>query len=402
MSSGRAAFGFVFASTLMSAISFSIVIPVLPELVRQFTGGDRADAAEWMMLLVSAWGLTQFVFSSLLGNLSDRYGRRPILLLSALGLGIDFLFMAVAPSLVLFLVGRLISGATSASFSTARAYIADVIPERERTAAFGKLASTLSIGFMAGPALGGVMSQHDLRLPFFVAAAMCLANFVVGVAVLRESLPAHRRRSDVSWRIFTFAPIAHGEGLRALLGVSFLVSLANMLWGSVWVLFCGHRFGWSPVDMGLQMMAAGALGVVVQSWLVRPVVKRLGEWRTLWAGLLVTALSLVYAGFAPTGWWFVASMPVAALGLVLAPSLSGLLSARAGPEHQGRVHGVAQSLHGLASVIGPPLFGAVFAWSLRQHVGVDLSPLAVFLSAGILFVALVLAIVPMRSAVRRQ
>lgn len=345
---GKAAFGFLFASTLMSAVSFSIVIPVLPELVRQFTGGDRAEAAEWMVLLVSAWGLTQFLFSSLLGDLSDRYGRRPILLLSTLGLGIDFLFMATAPSLVLFLVGRLISGATSASFPAARAYVADVVPQEQRTAAFGKLASTLSLGFMAGPALGGYLSQYSLRLPFVVAASVCLANFALGLVVLRESLPAQRRRSDIRWKPFARsvagARLAAGAGLRALLGVSFLVSLANMLWGSVWVLFCGYRFGWSPVEMGLQIMAAGVLGVAVQTWLVGPIVRRLGERRTLHLGLL---------------------------------------SAKAGADHQGRVHGVAQSLHGLASIVGPPLFGFVFAWSLRQGAVPDLSGLAVFLSAGL-------------------
>ena len=402
---GRAAFGFIFASTLMSAVSFSIVIPVLPELVRQLAGGDRADAAEWMMLLVSAWGLTQFVFSSLLGNLSDRYGRRPILLLSTLGLGIDFLFMATAPSLILFLVGRLISGATSASFSTARAYVADIVPETERTGAFGKLASTLSLGFIAGPALGGLLSQYDLRLPFLVAAAACLANFVLGLVVLRESLPAASRRSDVRWRLLEHGTantrLFHGQDLRALLGVSFLVSLANMLWSSVWVLFCGYRFAWSPVEMGVQIMAAGVLGIAVQTWLVTPIVRRLGERRTLYCGLTISAASLMYAGVAPNALWFVASMPIAALGLILGPSLSGLLSAKAGPEHQGKIHGFAQSLHGLASIVGPPLFGFVFAWSIRQDAAHDLSALAVFISAGFLIGGLALGLVVRDEATQR-
>jgi DHA1 family tetracycline resistance protein-like MFS transporter len=159
----------------------------------------------------------------------------------------------------------------------------------------------------------------------------------------------------------------------------------------VWVLFCGYRFGWSPLEMGFQIMAAGVLGVAVQAWLVGPIVRRLGERRTLYLGLLISAASLVYAGLAPSGWWFVASMPIAALGLILAPSLSGLLSAKAGPDHQGKVQGVAQSLHGLASIVGPPLFGFVFAWSLRQDAVPDLSALAVFMSAGLFIGGLVLA-----------
>lgn len=392
----RAAFGFIFVSAVLSAVSFSIVIPVLPELVRSLSGGDRARAAEWMMLLASAWGLTQFLFSPLLGALADRYGRRPVLLLSSLGLALDFLLMALAPSLLVFLIGRLVGGATAASFPAARAYVADVTPEEGRAGAFGKLAAALSVGFMLGPALGGWLGEGDLRLPFFVAAGLCAANLVYGLLVLPESLPPDRRARTLSWHPFRgrrgFGLLKAAPRLASLVSVSFLSSLSNMIWGSVWVLFCGHRFDWSPAQMGLQMLAAGLLGVAVQAWLTGPLVSRLGGYRVLLLGLTVSAASLVWAGLSPNGWWFVASMPFAALGLILGPGLQALLSAEAAPEQQGRLQGAIQSLHGLATIVGPPIYGALFAWSLRQDSGVDFSGLVLMLSAAFLAVGLVVTV----------
>lgn len=392
---GKGAFAFICISALMSALSFAIIVPVLPELVRELGGGDRATAAEWMMALASAWGVAQLVSSPLLGRLADRHGRRPVLLLSSFGLGIDCLFMAFAPSLALLLVARLISGATAASVPTARAYLADIVPEQHRTAAFGKLASTLGVGFIAGPAIGGLLSEYDLRLPFVIAAAICVANCAFGCCVLPESLPESRRgiaapRAQSAAIPGGFA-LLRTSALRDLLAIGFLNSLANMIWGSVWVLFCGHRSGWSPAQMGLQMMAAGALGVLVQAWLVGPLVRRFGERTMLRTGLAVSAASMAYAAFAPNGWWFVASMPVAALGLILAPSLSGLLSRAAGDAQQGSVQGAAQSLHGLATIVGPPLYGTLFAWSLHQQTSTDLVGLAVLLSALFLSAGLVLS-----------
>lgn len=397
----RAAFAFVFASAALSAVSFSIVIPVLPELVRSLSGGDRARAAEWMMLLASAWGLTQFVFSPLLGALGDRYGRRPVLLLSSLGLALDFLLMALAPSLLIFLVGRLVGGATAASFPTARAYVADITAKEDRAGAFGKLAAALSVGFMLGPALGGWLGDINLRLPFFIAAGLCAANVVYGFFVLPESLPPEGRAATLSWSPLRgrggLGGLRREPRLASLAAVSFLNSLSNMIWGSVWVLFCGHRFGWSPAQMGLQILAAGLLGVAVQAWLTGPLVQRFGGYRTLLLGLGVSAASLVWAGLSPNGWWFAASMPFAAIGLVLGPALQALLSAEAAPEQQGRLQGAIQSLHGLATIAGPPIYGALFAWSLRQDSGADLSGLALILSAAFLMLGLVVSVVAFRS-----
>ncbi len=391
----RSAFRFIFIAALLNAISFSIVIPITPNLVREIAGGNSADAAEWMMLFASAWGLAQFVCAPLLGALSDRFGRRPVLLLSLFGLGADFLFMAFAPTLELLLLGRLVSGATSASFATAHAYVADVTEPEARAGAFGRLAAALSLGFLVGPAVGGWIGEFGLRAPFLVAAAVTLVNAAYGLFVLPESLPPERRSPRLTLR-----PLISIDGFRLLrrpqvgrlVAVSFLNDLANTLWGSVWVLFCAHRFGWSPAEMGLQIAAAGLLGLGVQAWLAELAAKRLGERNMLLTGALVSSAALAWAAFSPNGWWFVASMPVAALGLLLAPGLQGLLSSSVEANEQGRIQGAAQALRGLATIVGPPIYGLTFAWSLRQDSQIDLSGLAPLAAAGFLALALVLAL----------
>lgn len=393
---GRAAFRFIFVAALLNAVSFSLVIPITPNLVRQMAGGDAADAAEWMMLFASTWGLAQFLCAPLLGALSDRFGRRPVLLLSLFGLGADLLFMAFAPSLWLLLVGRVIAGATAASFATAHAYVADITAPDRRAGAFGRLASAISIGFLVGPAVGGWLGETDLRLPFLIAAAVTGANTLYGLIVLPESLPPDKRAARFAPRSLIsadgFRLIAARPDVARLAGVSFLNDLANTLWGSVWVLFCAQRFGWSPAEMGLQIMAAGVLGVGVQAFLAGRVARRIGERRTLLVGVAVSSAALAWAALSPNGGWFVASMPVAALGLLLGPALQGLLSASVGVEEQGRVQGAVQGLKGLAVVVGPPIYGAAFAWSVRQTTGRELSGTAILIAAGFLAAAFVLVL----------
>lgn len=396
---GRAALGFIFVTVLLNAVSFSIAIPVLPNLVRQFTGGDSAAAGEWMSLMAIAWGAGQLLFAPILGALSDRFGRRPVLLLSSLGLAVDFLCIALAPTLGWFLLARGVCGATSANFPTTNAYVADIVRQGERAVAYGMLASALSVGLMIGPALGGWLGEYDLRAPFLAAAAVTLLNFLYGLVVLPESLPPERRAARFHWTLPSLSAALHTLGSRPrllpLFGVAFLNSLATMLWGTVWVLFCGYRFGWSSGEMGLQILGAGLLGFGVQARLVGPIVKRIGERGALLAGLAISAANLIYTAFCPNGWWFVASMPIAAFGLLLGPGLQSLLSAQAAVEEQGRVQGAVQSLSGLATIIGPLIYGSVFAWSLRQQTGADLSGVALFVAATFYLAALPLALKPL-------
>jgi len=366
----NAAFGFIFASAVASAMSIGIMVPILPNLLKQFTSGDTARASEWNVVFATCGGAMSFLAGPILGLLSDRWGRRPVLLVSLFGLGLDFLFMAFAPSLAWLFVGRLISGATSGVFSTANAYVADVTLPENRARAFGWMGSAFSFGFLAGPAIGGMLGQFNLRLPFMAAAALTLVNALYGLIILPESLPPERRAARFSLGkanpIGSLALLRSREGLAGLAGVYFLNQLAQMVWPSVFVLYTGYRYGWTPGFIGLNMMAGGLLGVGVQSFLVGPVIRRFGERGALLAGAGAAVFGLGWYGLAPTGLIYIVGMPVSCLGGLLIPGLQGLMTRRVGPSEQGQLQGANQSLAGLASLIGPGVFGLSFAWAVRH------------------------------------
>lgn len=389
----RAAFGFIFATALMNSISFGLIIPVLPNLIKAFTGGDTAQAAEWNVVFAITWGAMQFICGPLLGLLSDRIGRRPVLLVSVFGLALDFLIIAVAPSLMWLLVGRILNGMTAASFSTANAYVADVTPPEGRAKAFGWMGSAFSFGFLIGPALGGALGDIDLRLPFYVAAGLSLLNGLYGLFVLPESLPPERRttRFDLaranplgSLRLLRSQP-----DLLGLAGIGFLFQLAQTVLPTVFVLYTGYRYGWSPSVMGLAMMASGVAGVLVQAVLVGPVVARIGERGALLLGCAAGAAGFAWYGFAPTGLLYMAGVPIFALMGFLMPGLQGLMTRRVAPNQQGQLQGANQSLQGIASMVGPALFGLSFAWSIRHAEVLQAPGLAIYLASGLLFAALV-------------
>ncbi len=389
----QAAFGFLFATALMNAISFGIMIPVLPNLIKQFTGGDFAAASLTNVLFATVWGVMQFFCGPVLGLLSDRIGRRPVLLISLFGLAIDFLFMALAPSLSWLFIGRVINGMTAASFSTAGAYVADVTLPQNRAKAFGWLGSAFSFGFLIGPALGGLLAQQSLRLPFFVAAALTTLNWVYGLFVLPESLAPERRIARFDWRRAN--PIGSLNFLRAhselldLAFINFLFYLAQNVLPSIFVLYAGYRYHWTPLVMGLTLMGTGALGVAVQLLLVGPIVSRIGERNTLLLGALGGAIGFALYGFAPTGWIYLASAPIFALMNLMQPGLQGLMTRRVGPQEQGQLQGANQSLQGIGSIIGPLVFGTLFAWAVRHDATLHMPGLPIFLASGLLMIAFV-------------
>jgi DHA1 family tetracycline resistance protein-like MFS transporter len=366
----RAAFGFIFVSAVASAMSIGIMVPVLPNLLKQFTGGDTAGAAEWNVVFTTCGGAMSFLAGPILGLLSDRFGRRPVLLVSLFGLGLDFLFMAFAPSLGWLFVGRLISGATSGVFSTANAYVADVTAPENRARAFGWMGSAFSVGFLAGPAIGGLLGQVNLRLPFMAAAALTLVNALYGFLILPESLPKARRAPAFTLRkanpIGSLRLLRSRQGLGGLATIYFLNQLAQMVWPSAFVLYTGYRYGWTPAAIGLAMMAGSALGVGVQTFLVGPVIRGVGERGALLAGASAAALGMGWYGLAPTGLSYLAGMPVSSLGGLMIPGLQGLMTRRVDATEQGQLQGANQSLAGLASVLGPSLFGLSFAWVVRN------------------------------------
>lgn len=388
--SGRrqAAFGFIFATALLNAISFGIMIPILPNLIKQLAGGDTASASEWNVLFATTWGAMQFVCGPVLGMLSDRFGRRPVLLVSIFGLTVDFLFMALSPNLGWLYVGRILNGMTAASFSTANAYVADITPPEKRARNFGVLGSAFGFGFMIGPTIGGLLGEHNLRLPFYAAAGLCLVNAVYGLFVLPESLPAERRATSLPWRranpLGALAFLrAHGE-LLGLASVSFLNQLAQVVLPTIFVLYTGYRYGWTPKILGLTFMASGASMIAVQMFLVAPVVKRVGERGAVLLGAAAGALGFLIYAFAPTGLTYFIGVPIFALVGLMQPGLLGLMTSRVGPRHQGQLQGANQCLQGVASMIGPSLFGLTFAWLIRRDASLHLPGGAILISAALL------------------
>ncbi len=382
----RAAIAFIFVTVMLDMLAVGMIAPVLPKLVASFTHGDTASAARMYGLFGTAWALMQFLFSPVLGGLSDRFGRRPVVLLSNLGLGLDYVLMALAPTLSWLFVGRVISGITAASFGTASAYIADVTPAEKRAGAFGMLGAAFGIGFVLGPALGGLLGGSDPRLPFWVAAALSLANATYGLFVLPESLPPERRSP---FRIERANPIGALQLLRShpqLLGlalVTFLCSVAHEVLPSTFVLYTTYRYAWTAKTIGLTLASVGVCFGLVQGALVRRVVASFGERRSLWLGLTFGALGFAWYGLAPTGFVFWFGVPITALWGLSGPANQGLMSRLVSPSEQGQLQGATTSLRGVAGLVGPLLFTHTFARFIDPSTRLQL-PGAPFLLAGLL------------------
>lgn len=392
----QAALRFIFVTALMDVISLGIMIPVLPNLVKEFVGGDTSSAAVWTGVFGTVWALMQFICSPIIGLLSDRFGRRPVLLLSIAGLGIDFLFMALAPSLMLLFVGRIINGITAASFSTASAYVADVTPPDERAKAFGMMGAAFGAGFLIGPGIGGFLGEISLRLPFYVAAGIALLNWLYGYFVLPESLPPERRTKHFDWSkanpIGALDLLRSKPGLLGFGGIVFLFQLAHNVLPSIFVLYTGYRYGWGPGLVGLSLMATGVANIIVQALLVGPVVKRIGERGALLFGLACGATGFLIYGLASTPFLYWCGLPVFAMMGFSQPGLQGLMTRRVGPSEQGRLQGANASIMGLTGLIGPALFTGVFAFAVKHDATLHMPGLPILIASGLLVLGLVLAL----------
>jgi DHA1 family tetracycline resistance protein-like MFS transporter len=361
----RAALAFIFVTVLLDILAFGLIIPVLPHLIEHFLAGDVSRAAVWYGYFSTAFFTMQFFFTPVQGALSDWLGRRPVILLSNLGLGLDFLLMALVNTLPLLFIGRVISGITAASFSTANAYVADVTPPERRAAAFGLLGMAFGIGFVIAPAIGGVLGEINLRLPFLVAVGLCLANFCYGFFVLPESLPPSERAPRFDWRhanpFGALVLLRHYPAVLGLLGVLFLMALAHMVYPTTFVLYADYRFHWGPKMVGYTLALVGVLSAIVQGGLVRRIVAVLGERRALLFGLACGTLGFALYAFAPTGHWFWAVMPIAALWGVASPAAQSIMTRQVDPREQGRLQGAVASLSGIAGIFAPTLFTRTFA-----------------------------------------
>jgi DHA1 family tetracycline resistance protein-like MFS transporter len=361
----RAAFAFIFVTIVLDMFALGMIIPVLPHLIEDFMGGDTAGAAKVYGVFGTVWALMQFLSMPVMGALSDRFGRRRVILLSNFGLGLDYVLMALAPSLAWLFVGRVISGITAASISTGMAYVADVTPPEKRAASFGKVGVAFGLGFVLGPALGGLLGSVDPRLPFWVAAALSLANAMYGLFILPESLPLERRRA-FEWRranpLGSLQLLRSHPELSGMAVVLFLSNLAHAALPATFVLYAGYRYGWGAREVGFVLGGIGICSAIVQGALVGPAVRRLGERRVLLAGLTFGAIGFFAYGLAPTGAFFLAAVPVVALWGLASPAAQGIMTRHIGPTEQGALQGATGSVMGIATMIGPGLFAGTFAY----------------------------------------
>ncbi len=389
----RAAVIFIFITVTLDMLALGLILPVLPKLVLNFLGGDAASASRMFGLFATVFALMQFVSSPMLGVLSDRFGRRPIILLSNLGLGLDYIVMALAPTLGWLFVGRVISGITAASITTGTAYVADVVPVEKRAGAFGMIGAAFGVGFVLGPALGGLLGNSDPRLPFWVAAGLSLANWLYGFFVLPESLPPEKRRAFTLRRANPVGSLvllrSHPELFR-LATIQFIGYLAHEVF-NVWALYTIFRYAWREGTIGVSLAIVGACSIVISSWLVPAMVSRFGERRTLYIGQCFGAFGMVFAGFAPTGTFFFLSIPVMMLWSISSPAAQGMMSRRVSESEQGELQGAIGSLSSLAWIIGPGMFTFTFAYFIDPARGWNIPGAPWYLGALLLFVAMFMA-----------
>jgi DHA1 family tetracycline resistance protein-like MFS transporter len=391
----HAALAFIFVTVLIDILSFGIIIPVLPHLIVELVGGSIAKAAVWTSAFGTLFMLMQFVCSPIQGALSDRFGRRTVILISSFGLGIDFIVMALAPVLWLLFLGRAVSGICAASFSTANAYIADITPREKRAASFGMLGAAFGIGFIVGPALGGLLGHYWIRLPFWVAAALALVNFCYGYFVLPESLPVERRSARVDWShanpLGSLVLLRRYPQVFALALVFFLLALAQFSINSTYVLYTDFRYGWGPQAVGYTLALVGLCTAIVQAGLVRRLMPRLGERRMIISGLGFAALGYLVFCFAPNWVWFVAGIPFLCLGGLAGPPAQSLVTHMVDPHEQGRLQGALTSLQSLAGIFGPAHFANLFALFISDHAPFQHLPgIAFALAALLVLTALIL------------
>ena len=386
MTRSRAAFIFIFITVLLDMVSFGVIIPVFPQLILRLQGGDMAGAAAIFGILGTAFAVMQVIFAPVQGALSDRYGRRPVILLSNLGLGVDYVVMAIAPTIPILFIGRLISGATSASFSISGAYVADVTPPEKRAARFGMLGVAFGIGFIVGPAIGGLLGAIDLRAPFWFSAVLSFANFLYGLLILPESLPPERRGP---FRLRAANPIGAMRflGLRPVLftlgAVAFFGNLGHDALPNTFGLYATQRFNFDERAIGLSLAIVGVSSLIVQGFVVGRAVAALGEYRALLAGLGLGIAAELLLGLAPTSALFLIGLPIFSFFGLTGASLQSLATREVAANEQGQLQGALSSLRSICTIITPGLYTGTFALFVGPLAGLGV-PGAPFLLAAIL------------------
>jgi len=414
----KAAFAFILVTVLLDVASLGVVIPVWPALITKFTG-TTVGAGWWIGISGTTWALMQFFFQPVAGALSDRFGRRPVILASNLGTGFDYLVMAFSPTLMFLLVGRVVSGITSASISTAFAYIADVTTPEKRAARFGLLGAVFGLGFMLGPAAGGFLGDPRNHfalpgteliinggpmVPFVVAGCLSILNFVYGWFVLPESLPAEQR-DKFRWSranpLGSLQLLKSHVDLLPLATVQLMAQFGHFVLQTVFTLYALGRYGFGPNEIARVMVLIGVCAMIVQGALVGPIVKVLGERRAIVVGLVCGAIGFAIYGLAPTWQIFVIGIPIMSFWGIAGPSTQSLMSRRVSPQEQGKLQGANQGLQSIAGIFAPALYGSVYAIFNDQLKGLGLPGFPFFLAAGFLATGMFIALWAAKGAGQR-
>jgi DHA1 family tetracycline resistance protein-like MFS transporter len=389
-----AAVAFIFITVTLDIVANGVIGPVWPNLIKGFLGGSTSRSALVFGVFATVFAAAQLIGAPILGSLSDRFGRRPVILVSCFGLAVDYVIMATAPNLAWLFVGRTLAGFTSANMATAGAYIADVTPPEKRAAAFGLLSAAFGVGFIVGPMLGGLLGQTDPRLPFWAAAGLTALNAAYGFFVLPESLKPENRAPFSPRLANPFAALGILGSSRQLLGLSFInfmTRLVHAVFGVVWALYVGDRYGWGPRMIGVSMAVVGVASFIVSAGLVKPVVVALGERRTMALGLFFAAAGFVALGSATQGWAFLASIFLLCLWGLASPAIQSLSTRLVSPREQGRLQGATTGMTSIAGLIGPGMFAAAMAFaSTRQHEAQGLIGVPFYLAGALMLLAMAL------------
>jgi MFS transporter, DHA1 family, tetracycline resistance protein len=388
-----AALAFIFVTVMLDMLALGLVAPVLPKLILDFLGGNATNAANWIGIFGTVFALMQFFFSPVLGVLSDRFGRRPVILLSNLGLGLDYIVMALSPTIGWLFVGRVVSGITASSIPTAMAYIADVVPREKRSGAFGMIGVAFGLGFILGPGIGGPLADINPRLPFWVAAGFSLANWLYGFLFVPESLRSEHRQEFALGRANPIGSLvllrSHPE-LWKLATLQFLAYISHEVF-VIWALYAIYRFAWNQTTIGISLALVGVFTAAISGGLTGRIVAWLGERRTLYIGQFFGAVGMVIAGLARTGTFYMISIPVISMWNISFPAAQGMMTHRVSEREQGELQGAIQSLRSIAFVIGPFLFSGIFAWFINPKHSFHVPGAPYYLAAALLFTAMLLA-----------
>ena len=381
-----AAIGFVFITLLIDIMGWGIIIPVIPKLIKELINGDISEAAKYGGWLTFAYAITQFIFAPLIGNLSDKFGRRPIILISLFGFSLDYLLLAFAPTIGWLFVGRILAGITGASITTASAYIADVSTPENRAKNFGMIGAAFGLGFIIGPVIGGILGEYGSRVPFYAAAILCMVNFLYGFFILPESLSKENRRA-FDWKranpIGALLNLKKHPKLTGLIGSIFVLYVASHAVQSNWSFFTMYRFHWTEKMVGISLGIIGLLVGIVQGGLIRWINPRLGNERSIYIGIGLYSLGMFLFASATQSWMMFLFLIPYCLGGIAGPALQSVISSQVSPSEQGEIQGTLTSLMSASSIIGPPLMSSVFYFFTHKDAPFQFAG-AHFVLAGVL------------------